>query len=429
MLMDPEKWARLFTTPEYGIVKRAYNERLSLFEKALAEAKKAVAAIRLKHLRKATLRIAYIAGRVKSLPSLIKKACDRGISATEVFDRIHDVVGLRVVVNNATDVAPLIEELRANPRFKIEEIEDHAQGPYRAVHLKVAYGLRDGEDVSLVQMEIQIRTLLQDAWAILTHHDVYKNQAALPALAQPVSKHLSESLSSLDKLADEFRRQMENIVEPPNDLSDDARLDRQGIAFLYYEILGEKPQEYEVDILVKHAHECGLRTIGDARRGLGEDVLQRLRQIHDARFGGWPIGSQVLEYGFLYAAQGPLAFEEYRKLVQAEWEDIERTAQAEALSEMPETFDEFVADLKRGDVPWGALEELGGVKRCSVCGTKILDPDAAAEGVMEHYEVDDADIDILALICGIASESPFEPQGPNFPDLCSWCDHTMSKDD
>jgi len=418
-------------TREYGAFRQAYNERKPVFEKILIEAKKDIALIKLKNQKTAILRIAYIDGRVKSLSSIYKKACDRDIPAKEVFELITDILGLRIVVNNLKDIEPLINELKEHPKFKIHEREEHeGEGGYRAVHQMVSYCHSENDQIIESKLEIQIRTLLQDVWAILTHHDVYKNQRSLPSLAIPISDHLSQSLNALDCLADKFHQHIEAEVEPPNDLSDETPLDRQGIAFLYYDLLGKKPQEYEVDYLNRKVTEFGIQTVGQARKGLDERVLKRLEKIHDKRFPMLSPGMDLLEYGILYSAQGSSALNEYKRYIESAWEEIEQYGREEALSGLPETFDGFIEMIEDGKVPWEAIEELGGFEKCVTCGTKILVPDSAVESILDYYnnlEFDSIDMEIK--LSDIADFDSVERESVNTKGVCPYCDHIMSKDD
>ena len=166
---------------QIGILKKSYNKRISLYRKALSNTQIIVEEIKIKHQKKATLRIAYIDARIKSLSSVINKAVTNDIKADDIFGKIADIAGMRIVVNNLTDINPLIKEIKKDGRLKILEKERHSgQKPYRAVHLKVILKVSYKHGEHEVPIEIQIRTLLQDAWAILTHHDQYKNQASLP---------------------------------------------------------------------------------------------------------------------------------------------------------------------------------------------------------------------------------------------------------
>ncbi len=414
---------------QVGILKKSYSNRISLYRKALSDAKIIVEAIKLKHQKKATLRIAYIDTRIKSLSSVINKAITNDIKPDEIFTNIADIAGLRIVVNNLRDINPLIKEIKKDGRLEIIEKERHSgQKPYKAVHLKVTLKISHKHGEHKVPMEIQIRTLLQDAWAILAHHDYYKNQVSLPPLARPISLRLSELLSSVDKLANDLRKHVEKIVEPPNDLSDDAPLNKQGLSFLYFELLGEKPQEYEVEILMNKVTEYGLKTIGDARKGLAPAVLEKIRKIHDDKFNMIPMGYDLIEYGMLYAVQGNLAFKAYKKQIEDSWQEVEDMGRSEVLSELPDTFEEFIKMMQDGNVPWTALEFLGGGE-CARCGNNTFDPSTAADGILDYYGDPETDIDLEGLIFEAAdrSECPFESL--DFSGVCSYCDHQMSKDD
>lgn len=416
-------------TSQIGKLKKSYNKQLPLYKKALSDAENIFKAIKIKNQKKATLRIAYIDSRIKSLSSVINKAITKDFKADDIFTKIADIAGLRIVVNNLKDISPLIKEIKKDARLKILEKERHSgQKPYRAVHFKVTLKVSYKQGEHEVPIEIQIRTLLQDAWAILTHHDQYKNQASLPPLARPISLRLSELLNSVDKLANDLRKHVEEIVEPPNDLSDDAPLNKQGLAFLYYELIGEKPQEYEVEILINKVTEYGLKTIGEARKGLTPAILEKIRKIHDDKFGMIPIGYDLLEYGMLYAVQGSLAFKAYKKHTEESWREIENMGRSEALSELPDTFEEFVKMMEDGNVPWTALEALGS-NSCARCGKDIFDPSAAADGVLDYYGDPDTNIDVEELIYEAANGHNSPIESLDFSGVCSDCDYRMSKDD
>jgi hypothetical protein len=42
---------------------------------------------------------------------------------------------------------------------------------------------------------------------------------------------------------------------------------------------------------------------------------------------------------------------EYRDRIEDEWTEVENFVRGEALAEMPETYEEFVDDLKHGTIP------------------------------------------------------------------------------
>jgi putative GTP pyrophosphokinase len=416
---------------ELGELRKEDSRRRLVYEAAAERAEQDILMIRQRHRSRATLRIAYVEARVKDLSSIIRKAYDKNLSAQQVWDGLGDIVGLRIVVNNLCDVEPLVKELQAHPAFAVLNRERKGDpGGYRAEHLQVCYSFEHGGEQQQVACEIQVRTLLQDAWAVLTHHDVYRNQASLPTLAKGIPRHLSDNLASLDGLADQFRSAIEKEVEPPNDLSDDAPLDKQGIAFLYYEVIGERPQEYEVDMLHARATELRIATVGEARKGLKPRILDKLRQIHDLHFAGLSMGSDALEYAMVYVREGTAAFQDYRRRIKARWDEIEKYGRAEALRELPETYEEFLRMVEERNVPWRAIEELAGVHRCSMCGDEILVADAVAEAVLDYYDASDQDwLHLEILLRNEADADGPEPESADCPGLCVWCGHTMTKND
>jgi len=422
---------------EYRSLPKEYAKRKKTFEQALSDVERKIALIKRQHERQTRLRIAYIDGRIKSIHSLIRKAVTNKIPAEKVFESIEDIIGVRVVVNNLKDIEPLIEEIKKIPEFSGFTNKVHTdEAGYRAMHLKTVYSLTtyDGRKEE-VKIEIQLRSLLQDAFAILSHHDVYKNKADLPELAANIFKTMSRMLHVLDKTADDFRTEIESKVEPPNDLSDDAPLDREGISFLYFELFGEPPEEYEVQYLTKMAMDYGVKSVGDARKGFSEDILGNLEKIHNKRFSSLPADNmELFQYGLLYSQQGKLAYKEYRKRIEQEWAEIEATARSEILSAMPGTFEEFVELLENGRIDWymwQAIGELGGTGSCARCSATILIPESAAEAVLDFYDVDDSetDVDLVSMFINPSGVDAPQPESVNLSGCCPYCGDIMTRDD
>jgi hypothetical protein len=231
-------------------------------------------------------------------------------------------------------------------------------------------------------------------------------------------------LGAADHLADDLRQKIESRVSAPVALSDEDPLNADGIAFLYFQAFGVNPPQYEVDFLLKKANELSVATIGKARVGLSRKVLQKLSEIHRARFWTRMAESEAFEYGLLFATKGNFAFEEYRGRVDRDWAEVEAVARREALSRMPDTYREFKKELRCGNVPWEALFELGAVKSCLRCGNDILDADAATEAIAEHYGKEDISDELYPLLADLEGIESADSAG-----YCSYCGWQMSKDD
>jgi putative GTP pyrophosphokinase len=417
---------------KFNLFKREFDKRKKYYESCLTDLLKIIGEFKVHN--KNGIRMAYYSGRIKEPYSIIRKGILKNIPAKSIFNTIKDIVGIRIVLNNLKDINLMETEMRKFPSLEVKskKVHSHPEG-YRALHLNTLYTVKLTNGVKKqIPVEIQIRTLLQDVWAILAHHDIYKNRSDLPPLAKSISNYMSRTMAALDKMSNDFRKEIEAKVEPPNDLSDQAPLNREGLAFLFYEIFGERPEEYEVHWFIKVSQECGLLTVGEARKGMLKEVFDKIRTIHDGRFSMVPVSdSDLFAVSLKYSAKGSEALKDYKRQIEEEWAEVESIARQENLSGMPETFEEFIGLLKDREVPWEAFRELGGVQDCMRCKTEIFVPDRAAEGVLDFYGSPETDEDVEHLLWDASNnyESPFEPESADFSGVCSYCGHMMGKDD
>jgi putative GTP pyrophosphokinase len=140
---------------------------------------------------------AQVKGRVKSFEALYRKLltrCQNGI-IDKPFDVITDIIGIRIVVPFLEDLENVEKLLKKH--FMIEETEYKSRElsirefGYDSIHIQIklpdeiANKIRNSRDMKI---EIQLRTILQDAWAEVEHELIYK--------------------TSIDKVEDTIRRKM-----------------------------------------------------------------------------------------------------------------------------------------------------------------------------------------------------------------------------
>jgi ppGpp synthetase/RelA/SpoT-type nucleotidyltranferase len=140
--------------------------------------------------------------RVKGLVRLID-ALDRGRLGPANIWEIDDIVGARVVVVTKSDARLLAEAIAVDPsapltRVSVHHIDQDDTG-YRAIHVKGWRRTTFGE----VGCEVQIRTMLEDAWAIVSRHDLYglkEVPESLRGIAIAESGHLAAAEESLERI-------------------------------------------------------------------------------------------------------------------------------------------------------------------------------------------------------------------------------------
>lgn len=186
---------------------RTFVERRSKYEELAQE----IDYILRRLLDKAGIEYANISHRAKELASFCEKI--RRKEYKQPLDDITDLAGVRIAFLYVSDL-PKIEAI-VEQHFhvveksnKVSEKEADAFG-YGAVHCVVKLGkqflgARYDELKDLV-CEIQIRSILQDAWAIVAHHLNYKQEADVPKILRRKLNRLSAMFEEADEAFDRLR--------------------------------------------------------------------------------------------------------------------------------------------------------------------------------------------------------------------------------
>jgi putative GTP pyrophosphokinase len=137
------------------------------------------------------LKVHTVESRVKTPGSLADKVSRPGKAYSDPLREVSDLVGLRIVAYYADDVTKITEMIRAEFSVIDGESQDTSkrlapdQFGYLSVHHVVNLsnsrgGLAEWSDFKNVKMEIQVRTVLQHAWAAISHALQYKQDADVP---------------------------------------------------------------------------------------------------------------------------------------------------------------------------------------------------------------------------------------------------------
>ena len=379
--------------------------------------------------------------RVKDLASLERKALAKGWKADEALSACSDLIGGRVVCNNIEDVYRFSELLKEQlPSTWGEfEIQDQVQHPnssgYRALHVNFRLDVsRYPLQTDLVRCEVQIRSRLQDAWAELSHDDIYK-QPNLPEDLRGRAKDLADVLAAADKIASGIRERVTEATVAPEQRPNLAKISEAALAFTFKATFGRSPPGYVVRSALNLCNQLGIQSLEQLPAILGrEDFRKKIEETYRAIIPV-PIDVDQIFLASLYAlAKGDRgAIAKVRRDARREWREIDQIGKREMLMSLPATIDELMSQLERsgdgGDVEDWA-EALGATNRCYICSTKIVDPSAFAEAVLKHYDMADDEVDniserIETAICNSATETGGWGNG----SLCAYHNEQMAKDD
>lgn len=188
-----------------------------------------------KHLKKSEIPIANIGYRVKTLESLIEKTYRKNYR--HPFEENTDFVGVRIVNIYKDDIDKIKTIIKAE--FEVLEESNKTdslntdQFGYEAIHylvkLSPSYFGPRYEDIKDLCCEIQLRTILQDAWALVSHHlgykrenevqkDIYRKLYALSGAFETADDQLVQIKQRRFEYINEIRRNLElsNLTEKIN---------------------------------------------------------------------------------------------------------------------------------------------------------------------------------------------------------------------
>lgn len=170
-----------------------------------------------------------VEGRVKDREECIQKfsrkyqkTCEESKTEYTIKEYITDLIGIRIICHYESDVQ-FIRELISDNFTIVEEtdksssIETHEDTfGYKGLHLDVKLNddrkkLPEYKRIADLQFEVQVRTIIQDAWSVLDHKIKYKKTvphkikrrinrlAALFELADQEFEHIYKETHSLEQ--------------------------------------------------------------------------------------------------------------------------------------------------------------------------------------------------------------------------------------
>lgn len=154
--------------------------------------------------------IEHISNRIKNPDSVQKKLKKKNLIWTKTSIKqdllkqnalkqdIKDIIGIRIVCKFLNDVYDLVNYIKSIENYTIFKEKDYIKNPktngYRSYHVIIQVATEQGDFF----VEIQIRTISQDAWASLEHQMKYKKHINHEKLIVSELKRCADELASTD---------------------------------------------------------------------------------------------------------------------------------------------------------------------------------------------------------------------------------------
>lgn len=160
--------------------------------------------------------IEYISTRLKEPQNIIEKLKRKNYTLTygEMFEKINDIAGIRIVCNFKSDVYKIVQIIENFQDVRILNKKDFMKNPkksgYMSYHLITEIPVSFSQGTMWIKVEIQIRTLGMHFWASLEHKLKYKNSA----ISKTESKNLVKYAKVINNI-DENMLTISNKLEEP----------------------------------------------------------------------------------------------------------------------------------------------------------------------------------------------------------------------
>ncbi|RWA58062.1 hypothetical protein [Mesorhizobium sp.] len=269
---------------EYELTRPSYEklcEEISeLIEDALAEA---------------NIDIAGFSERAKSVESFREK-----ISRKEYdnpLDQTEDLAGVRIVCLYDED-REQIARICAN-EFELLKTEDRGRalgadrmgysGTHLIVRLGPAYSGGRYKGITNLKCEVQIRTAVQDAWAMISHGMVYKNEEDVPIELRRDLNHAASLLEIAQSKFDELRvKRAQYLAEIDTEISTAIQTEEPKLldrkinfdtlsAYIRWKFPNVKPDDTLTRLVIQDIDGDRFRKIADI-----DVVVERAKQAVDA---------------------------------------------------------------------------------------------------------------------------------------------------
>jgi len=198
--------ANSFEAPNKSALKKEYDRRTSLYEQLIEE----VQYILTRSIKRKKMKIGGMEPRVKEFDSFYDKIIRKEMDS-DPFEAIEDIAGIRIICLYRSDLEKIENLIREE--FKVIR-EDLLRKKAMAfgymtdqyvIKLPKHFRGERYDPIKSLKCEIQVRTASMHAWATVSHHLDYKQEADIPSELKDDFYALSGVFYIADSLFEQFR--------------------------------------------------------------------------------------------------------------------------------------------------------------------------------------------------------------------------------
>jgi len=242
-------------------------------------------------IQKSQIKIHGITYRIKSFDSICDKIVRKGVSI-DPFKQVHDIAGVRIICLYRSDLDVLGKLISKNFDIISSDIyrtRSETKFGYMADHylvkLSKEYRGKRYDEIKNLKCEIQVRTILMDAWAAVSHHLDYKRETDVPSPLKKDFNAVSGLLYAADTHFELFRQGIEkstakllkSVESDKFDLNQEINMDSLR-AYLKWKL--SHRERYSVSTYSDLVTD--LKNLGYMKVSQLDDVLQASKTIAEA---------------------------------------------------------------------------------------------------------------------------------------------------
>jgi putative GTP pyrophosphokinase len=267
-------------------------------------------------LRKKSVEYLGVSSRVKTLEGALEKIARKDYR--DPRRQLTDLSGIRVITyleEQVSQISAIIKDLfEVDPENSLDRLEILGSDKvgYRSTHFVCALGKKRGElpeyeALGELKFEIQVRTVLQHAWAELAHDRSFKFGVALPPKIQRKLNLYSGLLEIVDGAFDEISTEIDEYrselqTKSANQISDtgvDSLSVEKYLTDVEKKWGGAIKTKQVLPEVISELNRMGIKKIGQIEKIISDDFITKYKALVAPNYT--TTGTGVLRSAMLYS--------------------------------------------------------------------------------------------------------------------------------